>query len=74
MKKRLRYLVPTLPQSLIVRLVIPRVVSLTPGLGKAVEQFILSAITWYVQDNHGIRPSQHGFMKDRSCLTNLISF
>ena len=22
---------------------------------------------------HGIRPSQHGFMKGRSCLTNLIS-
>ena len=27
-----------------------------------------------VQDNWGIRPSQHGFMKGRSCLTNLISF
>ena len=24
--------------------------------------------------NQGIRPSQHGFMKGRSCLTNLISF
>jgi len=24
--------------------------------------------------NQGIRPSQHGFMNDRSCLTNLISF
>jgi len=27
-----------------------------------------------VKDNQGIRPSQHGFMKGRSCLTNLISF
>jgi len=27
-----------------------------------------------VQDNLGIRPSQHGFMKGRSCLTNVISF
>jgi len=27
-----------------------------------------------VKDNQGIRPSQHGFIKDRSCLTNLISF
>jgi len=26
----------------------------------------------HVQDNQGIRPSQHGFMKGRSCLTNLI--
>ena len=24
--------------------------------------------------NWGIRPSQHGFTKGRSCLTNLISF
>jgi len=27
-----------------------------------------------VKDNQGIRPSQHGFMIGRSCLTNLISF
>jgi len=27
-----------------------------------------------VKDNQGIRPSQHGFMKGRSCLTSLISF
>jgi len=27
-----------------------------------------------MKDNQEIRPSQHGFMKDRSCLTNLISF
>jgi len=27
-----------------------------------------------VKDNQGIRPSQQGFMKGRSCLTNLISF
>jgi len=39
-----------------------------------VESFILSAFTRHVQDNHGVRPSQHGFMKGRSCLTNLISF
>ena len=24
--------------------------------------------------NQGIRPSKHGFMNGRSCLTNLISF
>jgi len=38
------------------------------------EQFILSALTAHVKDNQGIRPSQHGFMKVRSFLTNLISF
>ncbi|KAK4817295.1 hypothetical protein QYF61_009148 [Mycteria americana] len=35
---------------------------------------ILSAITQHVQDNQGIGPSQHGFVKGRSCLINLISF
>ena len=32
------------------------------------------ALSRQVQDNHRIRPSQPGFMKGRSCLTNLISF
>jgi len=43
-------------------------------MGKIVERFLLSALTRHVKDNEGIRPSQHGFMKGRSCLTNLISF
>ncbi|KAK4825062.1 LOW QUALITY PROTEIN: hypothetical protein QYF61_023066 [Mycteria americana] len=38
------------------------------------EQIILCAVTRHVQDNQAIRPSQHGFRKGRSCLTNLISF
>ena len=42
--------------------------------GKVMEQIILSGITWHVQDNQAIRPSQHVFMKGRSCLTNTISF
>ncbi|KAK4826381.1 hypothetical protein QYF61_008052 [Mycteria americana] len=37
-------------------------------------QVILSAITRHVENNQGIKPSQHGFRKGRSCLTNLISF
>jgi len=37
------------------------------------ERFIQSALTRHVKDNQGIRPRQHGFMKGRSCLTNLIS-
>ncbi|GAB0207156.1 mitochondrial enolase superfamily member 1 [Grus japonensis] len=41
--------------------------------GKVMERIILSAITWHVQDNQVIMPSQHGFMKGRSCLTNRIS-
>jgi len=38
------------------------------------EQIVLREITQSVQDNGGIRLSQHGFMKGRSCLTNLIPF
>jgi len=50
-----------------------RPVSQTSVLGKIMERFILSALTSHMKDNQGIRPSQHGFMKGRSCLTNLIS-
>jgi len=32
----------------------------------------LSTLTGHVNDSQRIRPSQHGFMKGRSCLTNLI--
>ncbi|RMB94717.1 hypothetical protein DUI87_28830 [Hirundo rustica rustica] len=51
-----------------------RPVSLTSVLGKIMEQFILSAITQNLQDGQGLRPSQHGFRRGRSCLTNLITF
>ncbi|KAK4831199.1 hypothetical protein QYF61_016036 [Mycteria americana] len=51
-----------------------RPVSLTLVPGKLMEQIILSAITWHVENNQGIKPNQHGFRKGRSCLTNLISF
>ncbi|GAB0181535.1 mitochondrial enolase superfamily member 1 [Grus japonensis] len=51
-----------------------RPVSLISVPGKVMVQVILSAIMWHVQDIQVIRPSQHGFMKTRSCLTNLISF
>ncbi|KAK4823211.1 hypothetical protein QYF61_027358 [Mycteria americana] len=51
-----------------------RPVSLTSVPGKLMEQIILSAITRHVENNQGIKPSQPGFRKGRSCLTNLISF
>ncbi|RMB91831.1 hypothetical protein DUI87_31759 [Hirundo rustica rustica] len=51
-----------------------RPVSLTSVPGKIMEQFLLSAITRKLQDGQGIKPSQHGFRRIRSCLTNLITF
>jgi len=50
----------------------PVILTLVPG--KVMEQIIMSAITHHIQDNQVTRPSQHGFMKGRSFLTNLISF
>jgi len=51
-----------------------RPISLTSVQGKVIERFILNVITWHTQDNQVIGPSRHGFMKGRSCLTNLMSF
>ncbi|RMC10190.1 hypothetical protein DUI87_12990 [Hirundo rustica rustica] len=51
-----------------------RPVSLTSVPGRVMEQFILSIITQNLQDGQGLRPSQHGFRRGRSCLTNLVSF
>ncbi|TRZ19428.1 hypothetical protein HGM15179_007668 [Zosterops borbonicus] len=51
-----------------------RPVSLTSAPNKIMEQFILRAIMQYLQDGQVIRPSQHGFRRGRSCLTNLVSF
>ncbi|PKU44514.1 rna-directed dna polymerase from mobile element jockey-like [Limosa lapponica baueri] len=51
-----------------------RPVSLTSVPGKIMERIILSELSQQVQGSQGIRASQHGFMKGRSCLTNLISF
>ena len=38
------------------------------------ERIISGTIMDQLKVNQGIRPSQHGFMNGRSCLTNLISF
>ena len=37
------------------------------------EQIVSREITRHVRDNQGVRPSQRGFTKGRSCLTNPTS-
>ena len=51
-----------------------RPISLTSLSGKVMERIILGTIMDQLKVNQGIKPSQHGFMNGRSCLTNLISF
>ncbi|KAJ7407881.1 RNA-directed DNA polymerase from mobile element jockey-like protein [Willisornis vidua] len=38
------------------------------------QQLILRAISIYMDDTKGIRSSQHGFTKSKSCFTNVIAF
>ncbi|KAF4795088.1 hypothetical protein TURU_096084 [Turdus rufiventris] len=48
--------------------------SLSSVPGKVMELIILSAIMQHLQDDQGIRPSQHEFRRGKSCLANLFSF
>jgi len=51
-----------------------RSVSLTSIPGKVIEQLILEVTIKQVEEKKAIRSSQHGFTKEKSCLTNLIAF
>ena len=51
-----------------------RPISLTSLVGKIMESILKDCIVNHLEKFSLIRNSQHGFIKGRSCLTNLIEF
>ena len=51
-----------------------RPVSLTAVPGKIMEQIIKQAVCKHLMDHAMLNKSQHGFLRNKSCQTNLISF
>ena len=49
-----------------------RPISITSQVGKLLEKLIRKEMMTYIQKNNVLSKDQHGFCKDRSCLTNLL--
>ena len=51
-----------------------RPVGLTSVVGKMLESIVKEEIAGHLEKNGSIKQTQHGFMKGKSCLTNLLEF
>ena len=51
-----------------------RPVRLTSVLGKVMGQIIKQVVCKHLTDNAVLNKSQHGFLRNKSCQTNLLSF
>ena len=51
-----------------------RPVSLTSHVGKLMERILKEKIVEFLEENKLLGESQHGFRKDKSCLTNLLEY
>lgn len=51
-----------------------RAISLTSIPGNVMEELTLETISRHIKKMKGIRRSQHGFTKEKSCLTNVRAF
>ena len=51
-----------------------RHISLTSQVCKVFESMLRDSIVGHLKENKLIHDTQHGFMKNRSCLTNLLLF
>ncbi|KAL7630702.1 UNVERIFIED_CONTAM: hypothetical protein RMT77_019088 [Armadillidium vulgare] len=51
-----------------------RPISLTSIVGKIFEAILASRLVGHLEDHELLNNSQHGFRKNRSCLTNLLEF
>ena len=50
-----------------------RPISLLSSIAKVFEKMVANYITSYLKTKNFIHPSQHGFVKGKSCLTNLLT-
>eukprot|EP00061_Rhincodon_typus_P001862 g15989.t1 len=49
-------------------------ISLTSVIGKILESIVKDEISEYLEVHGKVEQNQHGFIKERSCLTNLLEF